>query len=179
MSLLGRRAPKTDALPAVMKTYLLRGEEPARDAEGYEDFVTTMYFNLGQTPTFADLWKRHRAGLLAEWIREHPGSRPFAWWEFDSAGSRRKVGGSGVLYPHGECLKGHSLPADGHWDVDPDPADPPRFESEATCLKRLRALEPGEEKRIARGAWKPEVLEVDWDVEPGWTFVDPRAAEIG
>lgn len=29
-------------------------------------------------------WKRHRAHLLPEWIRERPGTRPYAWWLFDA-----------------------------------------------------------------------------------------------
>jgi hypothetical protein len=30
-----------------------------------------------------EAWKTHRAELLTEFIAEHPGSRPYAWWEFE------------------------------------------------------------------------------------------------
>ncbi|MBP7571018.1 MAG: hypothetical protein KBA95_13245 [Acidobacteria bacterium] len=35
------------------------------------------------------LWERLRAELLASWTREHPGTRPAAWWWFDAPRWRR------------------------------------------------------------------------------------------
>ena len=39
-----------------------------------------------------------------------------------------------------------------------DPRDPPRFESEASCLKRIGLLVPGELANIPAAAFKPETL---------------------
>lgn len=36
-------------------------------------------------PLWEALWTRHREELIAGWIRTNPGSRPPAFWEFDSA----------------------------------------------------------------------------------------------
>ena len=30
-----------------------------------------------------NVWARRRAAYMAEWLRSHPGSRPWAWWRFD------------------------------------------------------------------------------------------------
>jgi len=32
----------------------------------------------------AAAWREHGAGILAEWIRTHPGTRPHGWWLFDA-----------------------------------------------------------------------------------------------
>lgn len=29
-------------------------------------------------------WESVREGMLPNWIRDHPGTRPYAWWKFDS-----------------------------------------------------------------------------------------------
>ena len=30
------------------------------------------------------LWRQWRESLLAAWVAEHPGTRPWAWWQFDA-----------------------------------------------------------------------------------------------
>ncbi len=39
-------------------------------------------------------WETHREEMLAKWIAEHPGSRPFAWWLFDAPARRETSDGS-------------------------------------------------------------------------------------
>jgi hypothetical protein len=41
-------------------------------------------------------WAEYGAEVLAEWMREHPGTRPFAWWRFQAPEPRRRVGGIGT-----------------------------------------------------------------------------------
>jgi hypothetical protein len=36
-------------------------------------------------------WEELRHELLPEWIREHPGTRPYAWWKFDAPEPRRHM----------------------------------------------------------------------------------------
>ena len=38
-------------------------------------------------------WQALRDELLADWIAEHPGTRPAAWWLFDSPEPRRRLNG--------------------------------------------------------------------------------------
>lgn len=38
-------------------------------------------------------WKAFRVELLREWVAEHPGTRPWAWWRFDAPELRRRVDG--------------------------------------------------------------------------------------
>jgi hypothetical protein len=33
-------------------------------------------------------WQRHKEKILSTWIVEHPGTRPFAWWQFDAPASK-------------------------------------------------------------------------------------------
>jgi len=118
----------------------------------------------GLLPTFTGerlrLWRQHRAALLAEFVDEHPGRRPWAWWAFDAPrlGLRRIVGG-------GSCRAGNAVGC--AWGLplvlDADPGHPPLVESEAAYLKRLRLLLPGELRRIKASEFEAEALEVDDD----------------
>jgi hypothetical protein len=40
-------------------------------------------------------WRQHRASILTDWIREHPGTRPYFWWEVErpSGQLRRQIAG--------------------------------------------------------------------------------------
>ena len=38
-------------------------------------------------------WKRYRDDVLGWWIAGNPGTRPAAWWEFESPEARRRVSG--------------------------------------------------------------------------------------
>jgi hypothetical protein len=68
----------------------------------------------------------------------------------------------------GKDVHGNPLSYDSHWERDYkeghfpyeayDPDDPPVFESEASYLKRLGLLVPGEEKRIPASAWESELV---------------------
>lgn len=39
------------------------------------------------------LWEERRDELMGEWIQEEPGTRPWAWWEFDAPERRRRIDG--------------------------------------------------------------------------------------
>jgi hypothetical protein len=42
-----------------------------------------------------DVWDQHGEQFLAEWIVEHPGYRPWAWWKLDAPEPRRRhIGGA-------------------------------------------------------------------------------------
>ena len=135
-------------------------------------------------------WQAVKDDIIATWIAEHPGTRPFAWWQYDSPGPRSRVGGIGtpahevlayvpafnrgiptkwvsrfdVEYYNGRAkdIHGNRIGAEyteGHFPYDAiDPADPPRFESEASYLRRLGLFLPGEEKRLTDADFQPEVI---------------------
>jgi hypothetical protein len=112
------------------------------------------------------LWEDHRAGILADWIKLKPGTRPAMWWRYDAPRldpekhgrwsrtvlaprlieTRRKLCGEGM--PLHEALNfapahHYGIPA---WFGDPD--NPPAFESQRVYLKRHGLLLPAERRQI-------------------------------
>jgi hypothetical protein len=109
------------------------------------------------------LWCEHRDRLLAAWVRERSGSRPWAWWRFNAPEPRRLLSGRGVLLE--QRWRGLRVPLHrGLPTFDSiDETDPPKFESEAAYLERLGLLEPDERERLGQSAFLPEVLTPDGD----------------
>jgi|GEM_PF-3529183 len=119
----------------------------------------------------APKWAEHRDALLAEWIDEHPGTRPWVWWELDSPRlpaegngdfddgkrpePRQRVGGTGGEPTHQGVTFG--IP-DGWRDDDFDPSDPPTYESQAVYLARHGLLADAERRALQRlpQAFHPE-----------------------
>jgi hypothetical protein len=83
-----------------------------------------------------DAWRELREELLDAWIAEHPGSRPWAWWRWDSPEPRRQVRpGPATVGPptwFGRPAIYKSCP----------PSD--MYEDERAYLSRLGLLLPGE-----------------------------------
>ncbi len=129
--------------------------------------------------TLKAIWRDHADDVIEAWIETRPGTRPSCWWRFDAREPRRRLGGTGT--PAHERLAyvrrlARGVPVDWIMPADVetyaaigqpldvpavDPADPPTFESEATYLRRLGLLLPGEAKRIRKAAWSPERIEAD------------------
>jgi len=89
----------------VMKNYLLSGVEP-KDGAGW--------FELNSPLFPVDVaWEDLSEELLAEWIKEHPGSRPYGWWEFSAPRWERKFGTciDGTLPEPRQRLGGIGTPA--------------------------------------------------------------------
>jgi hypothetical protein len=74
-------APPSEALPAWARTWMLTGEKPSAGSPDNVAFCRA-YFGYRCTPgdDLRDVWRREGAALTDEWVREHPGSRPYAWW---------------------------------------------------------------------------------------------------
>ena len=98
----------------------------------------------------AAAWERLRTVIVVDWIRERPGTRPWAWWAFDAPEPRRQISG------------GPTRDGDGLWCGMPPCwgaeqfAEPPTFETEWEFLQRLKLFETGEHRRGARDAEKLE-----------------------
>jgi hypothetical protein len=112
-----------------------------------------------------EVWAEHREAIVQHHIRRRPGTRPFRWWEFDSPGPRRKLGGIGTPLHEGSGFitpLEFGIPSDwcvrgGYFTegVPIDPADPPAFESEAAFLARHKLFLPGERERLRpRDFWR-------------------------
>lgn len=84
------------------------------------------------------LWEANRMQLLADWILEKPGTRPWGWWRFDSpAELRRRIGGIGTALT--ERLGGgspHFFGMPSCYAGDYEDKNPPKFESERDYLAR-------------------------------------------
>jgi hypothetical protein len=70
-----RRAPEPE-VSANVRAYLLTGDH---DKGGFEVFRL-----WGSQERCKATWESVKAELLPEWIRLHPCSRPWAWWELDA-----------------------------------------------------------------------------------------------
>jgi hypothetical protein len=47
-----------------------------------------------------EAWELMREKLMADWIREQPGTRPWAWWAFDAPQPARRERIDGGVHPH-------------------------------------------------------------------------------
>jgi hypothetical protein len=48
-------------------------------------------------------WNELRDQLMPQWIAEHPGTRPYAWWKFDLPERRRRT--DGVIHPFDDPVR--------------------------------------------------------------------------
>jgi hypothetical protein len=129
------------------------------------------------------LWSANRDWALAEFSRKWPGYRPWAWWRYESPEPRRRLGGTGsALFDYRDYWPRanwqYGVPS--MWATDKvadmfresairhgddgarwrryDPADPPKFESQPSYLRRLNLLLPGELKRLIAEDFEPEIV---------------------
>jgi hypothetical protein len=106
------------------------------------------------------LWEQRRDELLDYWLADPArlGTRPAAWWRFESTEPRRQLGGRGPLlterYPNMSAPLDHGMPL--FFEIDE--RDPPRFESEAAFLDRHGLLGAAERRRLDASAFSPEIV---------------------
>lgn len=116
-----------------------------------------------------EFWDTHKQTVLAEHIKQKPGSRPFRWWQFDAPEPRQRLGGVGgvpiwerlAVKPYYEMgvpaswimpadLQIHKLSVQDAVDL----RDPPVFESEAVYIRRLGLLAK-EEQHLDEELFQP------------------------
>ncbi len=129
---LAKKLPRKATLAADQRLHLLNGV----DLGAFNDVHCAFDAALLHTA-----WNDNRKELLDEWIKEHPGTRPWAWWEFDSPAAtdgelRRHTGGSAPI-------AGSPLHM-GHESYYRDKTT--TFESEFDYLSRHRLLRAVEKK---------------------------------
>lgn len=154
------RMQLTPALRRALELGKHRAWRAAGDVEGAADvsfFVTERELEA--------LWRDHGAEVLAGWITEHPGARPWAWWQWEAREPRRVLAGA-------ELLVHKNDPSDFEWVWRDHLGVPaflqcrprgyaslPQVESQASYLGRLKLFVGDERRRLTPEDFAPE--EVD------------------
>lgn len=62
-------------------------------ADPKSDLRSDIYFReFPSDEQLVEYWEKMREEILAEYISQHPGTRPWAWWHFEAPEPRRMVG---------------------------------------------------------------------------------------
>lgn len=107
------------------------------------------------------VWDTVKTKLLRDWIKEHPCSRPFAFWLLADE-RRKKISGSGG-WTCGMMIDAEGLPK--YWQLEWNKNWPQNFESQAAFLKRNGLLSDTEKAYLEKhpGLLKPERIEFEED----------------
>ena len=157
--------------------WLLDGERPA---DSFEIWSLNAHGDKPNSPLRA-LWASLGDAIVSTYADVYPGRRPRAWWRLEAPEMRRRIGGHGVsesdlvaVLPRFE----YGVPMDWCEDdwiwtrdggtppedyVPFDRADPPRYESHAAYLKRLKLFLPGEAQRLKAADFEPESVHIEPD----------------
>jgi hypothetical protein len=155
--LKARRGPLSPGL----RTYLELGQfgpvgaERRVPIEGYEE---ARWFTPSQTRAAA--WREHGAEILMAWVRERPGTRPWAWWQYDATEVRRCVAGAELLVPPIEWVWRENFGVPAFVQYRPRGCvGLPSVEAQAVCLQRLGLLGADERATLAADAFAPEAVD--------------------
>jgi hypothetical protein len=151
---------RASSLSIAWRFMLERGEFPPDELLDESDDKVEL-FRAWHSPAAKPVWHDHGDQILADWILEHPGTRPWAWWTFDAAEPRHVVTGSELLLPK-------DAPTDWEWcwrqrfgvqafqHFRPREAPSPLVESEPGYLRRLALLTAEERAGLEEEAFQPE-----------------------
>ena len=112
-------------------------------------------FLLGSTETGREQWEYHKEKVLADWVKDSPGSRPFAFWEYDSPRHPTKfipINVNDVKMVERQYIRWGVTHFPGP-ETFPEP--PYLFESEAAYLRRKKLLMRSELERIKPADFEP------------------------
>jgi hypothetical protein len=98
-----RRQEARDSLDTSMRVFFETGSYDAAKAAGIavgevdeRGGFRGMIQLLLKHPGHEALWREHGEEIVADWIAEHPGTRPWKWWAVDAREPRRRLGGIGT-----------------------------------------------------------------------------------
>lgn len=155
--------------PAVLA--FLRDEPNPEDGMRLDPFLRLELEHVGWDAAsqrhLRRFWLEVRDDLLEEWTEEHPGTRPSTWWTLDAPRWDDPYVGCfyhGLMPSPRRLLMGCSgIPAYEVMNYVPqfrfgiatqwlrvDPANPPRFESQAAYLDRHGLMGPSEHTEVTR-----------------------------
>jgi hypothetical protein len=96
------------------------------------------------------MWQSWKGELMRWWLSDPSryGSRPAAWWRFETSEGRALLGGHGILVE--QRFRNLRVPLDRGLPMYHEVAvdDPPAYESEAEFLRRLGLLTDDERARL-------------------------------
>jgi hypothetical protein len=126
--------------------------------QSQHDSVYTVHALTGEELRAACI--EHRAAIVSDWIRHSPGTRPSAWWRFDSPEPRRLLSGEGGTWPACRWSFAFGLPT--VWRCGE-----PTFETQSAYLRRLQLRLPGERRAIREP--HPSPLELVYESWQGYS----------
>lgn len=139
--------PRRTTLTPAWRVYFMTGQDYGEHPE--HRGIDLWQVCLGVLPAkLITMWRAYGAEIVADWILEHPGSRPWAWWRWDATEPRRVVRGA-------ELLLKTEPPCEWHWRENfgalkfvesrpPGFLGLPELEGEGAYLRRLGLLRAGE-----------------------------------
>jgi len=149
---------KTEAaLPEWVRSWFLEGREPAPGSAEHDEYRRARFLSGGKGE--AELWTRHRDVLLAEWVADHPGTRPAPWWRVEAPELREVRPGQHIVVGRTSYFEGGIPIVFPEGEGELVYAGELRVEGEAAYLKRLGLFLPGEEARVRRGAFADETID--------------------
>ena len=183
-----RSRGRHESIPAAFEHYLLHGDfeaacEADPDSGWLKAYLFAVYHAYEQRRV---VWSTIRDRLMADWVACRPGTRPWAWWEFDAprwtrgdlpttledlpdqvlsqfAEPRRQVSEPRPLHETSDSWPEFSHGCALEFDRPIDLADPPRFEAQATYLSRHGLLSSEEQSRLPGDAFEVGTVVVDDD----------------
>jgi hypothetical protein len=114
-----RQGRRSEPLTLAARVFLETGDvEAAVRAEAAADPFEILLLRRQS----AAIWAEHGEEFLADWIDDHPGTRPWGWWAYCSPEPRRRLGGTGtpaheVLAHAPACRFGIPVTWVTPWDV--------------------------------------------------------------
>jgi hypothetical protein len=80
-----------------IQDWLIKYLETGVTLKGDEDGALDCFLLSGRPDEIRKVWEKHRRRILANWIKTHPGTRPWPWWDFDAPEPRKRLGGIGTV----------------------------------------------------------------------------------
>lgn len=158
-----RRPP----LAPLVRRVLELGEVPDQAEPGWLEAFTVqgqlLHATRPDAPEAVPAWATWGESITAEWIEQHPGSRPFAWWVLEARKPRRVLTapdtvaeflGNGARPFVWRLNLGVSVQA---WELEDGEGDV-EIESQATYLKRFRLLGDRERRALTAEDFAPETI---------------------
>ena len=137
---------------------MAKRKQQIEDKELLEFFHTgkkTLKMFLSRS-TGREQWEIFGEDILADWIKDRPGSRPWPWWEFSSPDHPQTFEPINLAAGLGAIQSGFFSVVTHFPGPEIFPEPPYLFESEASYLRRKKLLFKGELERIKPDNFEPK-----------------------
>jgi hypothetical protein len=113
-----KRKVKIEQKPLWLLKYLALGKIPEPKQEG----VLECFMLRGNRRNEKKMWEKYKNFILADWLQNRPGTRPWAWWRFDAPRWQKSFNGAyfeGTLPEPRQRVGGVGGPQFEHLGVKP------------------------------------------------------------